>query len=110
MSYHYLLDVFGCSSVQLDDEYFLIDLIENAAISCGAEVIQTISHKFTPQGVTAISLLSESHISVHTWPEKKEAAFDIYTCGEAVPKIAVDIILEQLKPTSYTLNFMERLV
>jgi len=108
-SVHYLLDVYGVSPRLLDDELFLRDLLENSAIACGAEVLDTTSHKFEPQGVTALCLLSESHISVHTWPEKGEAAFDIFTCGESEPKIAVDIILEQLHPTSNNTTCVQRL-
>ena len=108
-STHYLLDVYGVKQRLLDDEYFLRDLLENSAIACGAEVLDTVSHKFDPQGVTALCLLSESHISVHSWPEKGEAAFDIFTCGESEPKIAVDIILEQLKPTENNVTCIQRL-
>ena len=64
---HYLLNLYGCSSLQLNDEFFLCDLIETAAEVSGATVIKTMSYHFVPQGVTAISLLSESHISVHTY-------------------------------------------
>ena len=60
------------------------------------------------QGVTAICLLSESHISIHTWPEKGEAAVDVFTCGDAEPKIACDIIIEQLHAKHYDLEFIQR--
>ena len=66
MGKHFLLNLYGCSSVLLNDENFLLDLIENAAIASGASVLKTVSHKFDPQGITAICLLSESHISIHT--------------------------------------------
>lgn len=94
--------------MQLNDEFFLCDLIENAAESSGATVIKTISYHFLPQGVTAVSLLSESHISIHTWPERGEAAIDIFTCGDCIPKVGCDIILEQLKPTYHNLKIIDR--
>ncbi len=108
MGKHYLLNLYGCSLSLLDNEFFLCDLLENAAEACGAHVLQTMSHQFTPQGVTAICLLSESHISIHTWPEKGEAAVDVFTCGDSEPKIACDIIVEQLKAQDYTLEFVLR--
>ena len=108
MGDHYLLNLYGCSSILLDDEYFLIDLIENAAAVSGANIIQSISKKFYPQGVTAICLLSESHISIHTWPEIGNAAVDVYTCGNCEPKIGCDIIIEQLKATKHELTFIKR--
>ena len=105
---HYLLNLYECSLSLLDNEFFLCDLLENAAIASGAQVLQTISHQFNPHGVTAISLLAESHISIHTWPELKQAAVDVFTCGNSNPKIACDIIIQQLQAADYTLEYIER--
>ena len=108
MGDHYLLNLFGCSFSLLDDERYLIDLLENAAVASGATVVQTISKKFEPQGVTVICLLSESHISIHTWPEEGKAAVDVYTCGDCNPKIGCDIIVHQLCATDHTLDYIKR--
>ena len=69
---------------------------------------QTISKKFDPQGVTVLCLLSESHISIHTWPEEGKASVDVYTCGDCNPKIGCDIIIQQLYATNHTLSYIER--
>jgi len=53
-------------------------------------------------------LLSESHISIHTWPEEGKAAVDVYTCGDCNPKIGCDIIIQQLYATNHTLSYIER--
>ena len=76
-----------------------MDLLENAAEASGASVVKTIYKKFhTTRSVTVLSLLEESHISIHTWPERGEAAVDVFTCGDALPKIGCDIItLDQLE-------------
>ena len=108
MGKHYLLNLYGCSFVLLNDEKSLIELLEYAATASGATVIQTISKKFEPQGVTVICLLSESHISIHTWPEEGKAAVDVYTCGDCNPKIGCDIIIQQLYATDHTLSYIER--
>jgi S-adenosylmethionine decarboxylase len=108
MGKHYLLNLYGCSFVLLNDEHFLIDLLENAASASGATVCQTISKKFEPQGCTVLSLLAESHISIHTWPEEGKAAVDCYTCGDCNPKIGCDIITAQLHPQRYELKYIER--
>lgn len=108
MGKHYLLNLYGCSFVLLDDELSLRDLLEHAAIESGATVVQTISKKFDPQGVTVICLLSESHISIHTWPEEGMAAVDVYTCGSCDPKIGCDIIIERLCAQDHTLSYIER--
>lgn len=108
MGKHYLLNLYGCSFARLNDEYYLIDLLEDAAVASGATVIRTMFKKFEPQGVTAICLLSESHISIHTWPEDGKAAVDVYTCGDCNPKIGCDIIIQQLQATDHTLSYIER--
>ena len=108
MGKHYLLNLFGCSFVLLNDEHFLVDLLENAAAASGATVLKTVYEKFEPQGVTVICLLSESHISIHTWPEEGKAACDIYTCGDSNPKIGCDIMIHQLQSNAHTLSYIER--
>jgi S-adenosylmethionine decarboxylase len=108
MGKHYLLNLYGCSFFLLNDERCLIDLLEHAATSSGATVVQTIFKKFEPQGVTVICLLSESHISIHTWPEEGKAAIDVYTCGNCDPKIGCDIIIKQLFATDHKLTYIER--
>ena len=108
MGNHYLLNLYECSFVRLNDEHFLMDLLENAAEASGASVVKTIYKKFHPQGVTVLSLLEESHISIHTWPEKGEAAVDVFTCGDALPKIGCDIIIRQLECDKHQLTHIER--
>jgi len=108
MGKHYLLNLYGCSFVLLDDQEYLIGLLEAAASSSGATVINTIFKKFDPQGVTVLTLLSESHISIHTWPERGEAAVDLFTCGDCNPKIGCDMIIGQLYATNHTLSYIER--
>lgn len=108
MGKHYLLNLYGCSFVLLNDENYLIQLLEEAAILSGATVLQTISKKFDPQGVTVICLLSESHISIHTWPEEGKAAVDVYTCGDSDPKLGCDMVIQQLYSTNHTLSYIER--
>lgn len=108
MGKHFLLNLYGCSSLLLNDEHFLMDLIKNAAIASGATILKTVFHKFDPQGVTGICLLSESHFSIHTWPEDGKAAADFFTCGSSNPKIGCDMIVDALNPTEYKLTYIQR--
>jgi len=108
MGKHYLLNLYGCPFTILNDEKCLRNLLCSAAIMSGANVIRTISKKFDPQGITVICLLSESHISIHTWPERGEAAVDIFTCGNTDPQIGCDLIIKQLFCTNNTLSYIER--
>tara|TARA_Y100001938_G_scaffold121271_1_gene168759 strand:- start:2346 stop:2621 length:276 start_codon:yes stop_codon:yes gene_type:complete len=61
-------------------------------------LLDVTSHKFDPQGVSAVALLAESHISIHTWPEKGIAVCDIFTCGESgAPNAAAEYLKTALK-------------
>lgn len=56
-------------------------------------------HRFEPHGVSAICILAESHLSIHTWPESGTATIDVYTCGvTADPELACDLIEARLSP------------
>ena len=108
MGCHYILDISDADSDTLNNEEFLRDLLEAAAIVSGCTVLQTISHKFSPQGVTAITMLSESHISIHTWPERGEAAVDVFTCGDADCRYAGDFIVAAIGGRTHERNYLER--
>jgi S-adenosylmethionine decarboxylase len=56
----------------------------DAALEAGAEVREVAFHKFSPQGVSGVVVISESHLAIHTWPELGYAAVDVFTCGEKV--------------------------
>lgn len=79
---HILFTLRGCDSALLDDEAHIRNALVNAASAANSTLLGIQSHKFEPQGVTAIAMLAESHISIHTWPEKGEAVCDAFTCGD----------------------------
>lgn len=58
----------------------------------GATLLFENFHHFQPSGITGIACLAESHISVHTWPEQRYAAFDIFMCGQSKPELAIDVL------------------
>lgn len=93
-------DCYGIAFELLNDLVFLERVLVTAAEYCGAEVISVQHKHFSPNGVTILVLLSESHISIHTYPEKGFAAVDCYTCGfNADPALAIDKVLSDLRPT-----------
>ncbi len=70
-----------------------------AGNKCGANVLSVNYEKFNPNGVTVLILLSESHLSIHTYPEQGYAAIDCYTCGDKVnPEIAANYLIEIFQP------------
>ena len=108
-SKHYLLDLYGCDYEKLNDESFLRCVLSNAAKLAKANVLNLISNKFEPQGVTAIALLAESHLSIHTWPEANYSAVDIFTCGQNMrPDISCKYLIEALKADEHFLRVINR--
>ena len=108
-SKHLLLELYRCNYEKLNDESFLRCAINRAAKFAKATVLNLISNKFEPQGVTAIALLAESHISIHTWPESSYSAVDIFTCGESMlPELASQYLIEALKAEEHFLRVIER--
>ena len=71
-----------CSSDRLDDEGFLTARCVEAAHVMGATVVSHHSHHYAPIGVTVVVILAESHLVVHTWPERNAASIDVFMCGE----------------------------
>ena len=108
-SKHLLLELYRCDCEKLNDESFLRCILHRAAKLANATVLNLISNKFEPQGVTAIALLAESHISIHTWPESHYSAVDIFTCGRnMLPELASQYLIEALKAEEHTLRIIER--
>jgi len=108
-SKHLLLELYRCDSEKLNDESFLRCTLNRSAKLANATVLNLISNKFEPQGVTAIALLAESHISIHTWPESNYSAVDIFTCGQnMLPELASQYLIEALKAEEHFLRVIER--
>jgi S-adenosylmethionine decarboxylase len=76
----------------LDDEARIQQAFRDCVDECGATLLHIHTHKFSPQGVSGVAVLAESHISVHTWPEIGYGAFDVFMCGDARPWLAVDVL------------------
>ena len=108
-SKHLLLELYRCDYEKLNDESFLRCSLNKAAKLANATVLNLISNKFEPQGVTAIALLAESHISIHTWPESNYSAVDIFTCGRnMIPELSSQFLIEVLKAEEHSLRVIER--
>ena len=108
-SKHFLLELYRCDCEKLNDESFLRCTLNKAAKLANATVLNLISNKFEPQGVTAIALLAESHISIHTWPESNYSAVDIFTCGQnMMPELASQYLIASLMAEEHSLRVIER--
>ncbi len=95
---HLILDFWGAR--YLDDQPRLERALRSAVDAAGATLLHIHLHRFTPSGgVSGVAVLAESHISVHTWPERDYAAFDIFMCGGALPEQAATVLQEVFAPT-----------
>ncbi|MGG6313886.1 adenosylmethionine decarboxylase [Paenibacillus macerans] len=96
---HVAVDTWGVDFEVLNNAELLEAHLVEAAEACGATVLSVQSKQFEPQGATVLVLLSESHLSIHTYPERGFAAIDCYTCGETVdPQLAIDYLVSVLNP------------
>lgn len=108
---HCIAELYDGCSEKLNSERFIRAVLTEAAKRSGATLLSLTSHNFTPQGVTALALLSESHLSIHTWPELGYAAVDAFTCGAHTdPKVACLYLKEALVAERYTLKMLERAI
>lgn len=106
---HCVLELYGIEESLLNDVEFVRNAVSEASEASGATLVREVSHAFTPYGVTALGLLSESHISIHTWPEFNYAAADIFTCGDiCVPQRACEHLLEFFSADRYHLRVIDR--
>lgn len=88
-----MLEVYDCPSQCLDDPEKIRRLLLDAARGAGATVIDSMVHRFTPQGVSGVVVIAESHLTIHTWPDLGCAALDIFSCS---PEIDLEQIGERL--------------
>ena len=108
-SKHLLLELYRCDYEKLNDESFVRCSLNNAAKLANAKILNLISNKFEPQGVTAIALLAESHLSIHTWPESYYSAVDIFTCGQNMnPEKACNYLIEAFTAEEHLLRIINR--
>lgn len=101
---HCVLELYDCPAERLNNSALIEDALREAAIQAESTLLGEVSHQFTPQGVTALVLLAESHISIHTWPESGYAAVDVFTCGEHTkPQKACQYLVKELGAKKYCL-------
>jgi S-adenosylmethionine decarboxylase len=94
---HLLAEFYDCNANVLNNVERIEDIMTEAAIKCGATVVQKGFHRFNPYGVSGVVIIAESHLAIHTWPELGYAAIDLFTCGDSCnPQIAYDYLIEEL--------------
>ncbi len=104
---HIIIDLWGAS--RLDD----LELMEATLLTAVQEIKATLLHihlhHFQPNGgISGVAVLAESHISVHTWPEKGYAAFDVFSCGDSIPEKAIDVLKTAFNPEKMIVSALQR--
>ncbi|MBO3799334.1 MAG: adenosylmethionine decarboxylase [Thermoproteota archaeon] len=93
-----IAELYYCDEELLDDLEYVRKTVIEAAKKAETRIIDYRFHKFTPQGVSGVVVIAESHIAIHTWPEYGYAAIDIFTCGNrSMPRLALKHISRALK-------------
>jgi len=98
---HLLGEFFGVNKEILDNEELLKEIFIQSVSLSGATTCSVCSKKFSPKGITILLLLSESHASIHTYPEKECFFFDIFTCGSCDPNKSFDFLIRKFSPSNY---------
>ena len=92
-----------CDQEALSDVQALAAAMNNAVEQCGATILEKSSYVFPPSGLTMVFLLSESHASIHTYPEHGACFVDLFTCGEKCSSEKFDTAMRAyLKPKNVT--------
>ncbi|MHC6179873.1 adenosylmethionine decarboxylase [Clostridium sp. JNZ X4-2] len=106
---HILAEIYGCDAEILDNKEFIERTMVDSALKAGAEVREVAFHKFSPQGVSGVVIISESHLTIHTWPELGYAAVDIFTCGDRInPWDACNYMTERFNAKNMTATEIKR--
>jgi S-adenosylmethionine decarboxylase len=94
---HLLLELFDCDPEALNSLDVVKGTMVEAAKRAQATIVDVVFHEFNPFGISGVVVIAESHLAIHTWPEYRYAAVDVFSCGEMLrPQVAVDYLVEQL--------------
>jgi len=104
---HLLIDLWGARN--LADPAHIDTALRDAALAAGATILHSHFHHFSPNGgVSGVVVLAESHISIHTWPERDFAAVDIFMCGACNPYESLPVLKAAFRPDSVRLGEQRR--
>lgn len=106
---HLLLDLFDCDAKIISSLQGVKASMLEAAERAQATVVQLVFHEFSPFGISGVVVIAESHLAIHTWPEHRYAAVDIFTCGDVLePKVAAEYLAQLLGATQVSVVQLER--
>jgi len=105
---HIIAEFYDCDSAVIDDISLIESIMTDSAKISGATIIKPFFHRFSPQGVSGIIVISESHFAIHTWPEHGYAAVDIFSCSDFNYKESLRHIRDRFRSGRYLINCISR--
>ena len=105
---HVIIELWGCGDA-INDRELVERAMRNAVHAANATLLNLFIHEFSPQGVTGVAVLAESHLSIHTWPEYGYVAADVFTCGSTTkPEAAAEVLRVEFGATNADIRELER--
>ena len=105
---HVIIELWGCCDV-INDAAFVESSMRKAVDAANATLLDIFVHEFSPQGVTGVAVLAESHLSIHTWPEYGYVAADVFTCGSTTkPEAAAEVLRIEFQAKNAQIQELER--
>lgn len=108
IGHHLIMEFTGCPFSALNDVKKVGALLNAAVKKAGMKVVKSEFKHFAPQGISGVVILEESHISIHTWPEKGYAACDMFVCGKHDPRTVYTMLKSSLKAKNVERMFLAR--
>jgi len=104
---HLIIDLWGCQN--LDDLKIVEEALRDSVTAIGATLLNIDLHHFEPNGgISGVAVLAESHMSIHSWPEKGYAALDVFVCGDCNPHRALPVLRRAFLPSQVQVTEMKR--
>ena len=106
---HLLGNLYGCSADLLKNVDVVKEIMYKTVREAGFNAVGDVFHQYEPFGVTGVILISDSHFSIHTWPEHNFIAVDIFTCSkEGNPELGLEILCRYFKPERVEKQIIDR--
>ena len=106
---HLLLELFDCDLEAINNLEAVKQTLVEAARRAQATIVDVVFHEFNPFGISGVVVIAESHLSIHTWPEYRYAAVDIFSCGDTLqPDVAASYLVEQFGAERTSMVEMQR--
>jgi len=105
---HYLAEFFDCDRARIDDAAYIEQIMIDATKLSGATMIRPLFHQFSPQGVSGVIVIAESHFAIHTWPEHGYTAVDLFSCSDFDYRAALNHIRTTIGARYHTIARVRR--